>query len=722
MRALRHVVFAISCCVMEGSAAQANPIRKVVTLLQNLQKKVTAEGEREKELYQKFMCYCKNGNGDASLSISSAETKIPSVTSDIESSEQKLTQTKADLKQAQTDRTAAKAAMQEAKALRENEAATYASHKAEQDTNIAAINKAVTALEKGMSGGFLQTKAAQVLRLTIAKQDMLEGDRQDVMAFLSGTQSNGYAPASGQIVGILKELGETMSKNLAEVTVDENEAISTYAGLMKAKKTEVVALTTSIETKTKLVGDLGVQIVQMKDDLSDTEAALAEDRTFLADLETSCSTKTAEWEERSKTRALELVALADTIKVLNDDDALDLFKKTLPGASASASFVQMTTSAATVRARALEAISKAREQANPQDHSGVDLLMVALSSKKSMSTGGFDKVVAMIDKMVALLKQEQSDDDHKKEYCGIQLDQTDDKRKTVKRTIEDTEVSMGTTTEAIATLKDEIKALEAGIKALDKSVGEATEQRKAENIEYKDLMTQNGAAKELLAFAKNRLNKFYNPKLYKPTAKRELSAEDRIAVNMGGEAPPTEAPGGIASTGIAAALVQISLHEQVAAARPPPPDTWDAYASKSQESGGVIAMINLLIKDLDKEMTESETDEKNAQAAYETMMSESSSKRATDSKALSGKVSTLADTEAELMSLKEAKSAAGAEFMAVSRYMASLHSECDFLLQYHDVRKEARDGEIDSLGRATAVLNGADYSMLQTRSKGFLGL
>merc|ERR1712154_610878 len=124
-----------------------------------------------------------------------------------------------------------------------------------------------------------------------------------------------------------------------------------------------------------------------------------------------------------------------------------------------------------------------------------------------------------------------------------------------------------------------------------------------------------------------------NPKLYKPAAKRELSSQDRIVVNMGGDAPPTEAPGGIAGTGIGAALVQISLHEHVVD-QPAPPETWGAYSTKTQETGGVIAMINLLIKDLDKEMTEAETDEKHAQAAYVTLMQESSAKRTADSKSL----------------------------------------------------------------------------------------
>merc|ERR1712156_1126555 len=99
-------------------------------------------------------------------------------------------------------------------------------------------------------------------------------------------------------------------------------------------------------------------IVRMQDDLAETQATLAEDKAFLADLSKSCATKTSEWEARSKTRADELVALADTIKVLNDDDALELFKKTLP--SASASLIQLKTGSSTIRSQAMDAIRSAQ--------------------------------------------------------------------------------------------------------------------------------------------------------------------------------------------------------------------------------------------------------------------------------------------------------------------------------------------------------------------------
>eukprot|EP00444_Apocalathium_aciculiferum_P033393 CAMPEP_0183493264 /NCGR_PEP_ID=MMETSP0370-20130417/183357_1 /TAXON_ID=268820 /ORGANISM="Peridinium aciculiferum, Strain PAER-2" /LENGTH=1097 /DNA_ID=CAMNT_0025686605 /DNA_START=63 /DNA_END=3353 /DNA_ORIENTATION=- len=664
-----------------------NPIRKVVTLLQAMQKKVTAEGEAEKELYEKFMCYCKTGGGDLSSSISGAESKVPAVGSAIEASEDQLTQAKADFKGAQTDRSSAEASMAEAGALREKEASSFASSKAEYDTNIAAITKAVAALEKGASGSFLQTQNAQILRNLAAdgKVDMLDADRQDLVSFLS--QGSEYSPQSGAITGILKQLGDEMSKDLSDVTATEESSVKTYEELMAAKEKEVAALSQTVETKTAQIGELGVSIVQMKEDLSDTQAALLEDNKFLAELEKSCSTKTQEWDERSKTRAEELVALADTIKVLNDDDALDLFKKVLP--SAGSSLVQVSVSTSAQRARALGMIRSIHKSADAQPRPQLDLLALTLSGKRALSAGGFDKVIKMCDDMVAMLKQEQLDDTHKQEYCAAQFDTADDKKKALERAVADEGTAIESAKEGIDTLIQEIAALEAGIKALDKTVAEATEQRKAENTEYKELMASDGAAKELLGFAKNRLNKFYNPKLYKEAPKQELTEEERILANNGGTPPPTEAPGGIAGTGVTA-LVQISAHNQLdqGAAPAPPPSTWAAYTTKSDEGTGVISMIDLLIKDLDKEMTEAETEEKNAQADYQATMSDAADKRAQDSNSLTEKDSSKADLETALQGHGESKKATVSELMATDKYISSLHAECDELMASDGAAKE----------------------------------
>merc|ERR1719316_1011845 len=144
--------------------------------------------------------------------------------------------------------------------------------------------------------------------------------------------------------------------------------------------------------------------------------------------------------------------------------------------------------------------------------------------------------------MISLLKTEQIDDENKKEYCITSLDAMDDKKKGLETAISDAETAIANAEDGIATLKDEIATLEKGIKALDKSVVEATEQRQEEHKEYTELMASDSAAKELIMFAKNRMNKFYNPKLYKPPPKRVLSEEERITLNMGGTMAPTNPP------------------------------------------------------------------------------------------------------------------------------------------------------------------------------------
>jgi len=708
---MRSCVFAVivGLFVTQASAgtAQANPVRKVVNMLQALEKKVVAEGEKETALFNKYMCYCKNSGGDLSKSIGDADTKIPQLGADIKEAEAKLAQLKEDLKQHQVDRSAAKAAVAAATALRNKEAAEYAKEANEANANIAAVTGAITSLEKGMSGGFLQTRAANVLlHLVGQKLDVDEEDRQMLKAFLQGTQSTEYAPSSGQITGILKTMGDEMSKSLAEATAAENAAIQAFDELTAAKTKEINALTAALEAKMTRSGNLAVEIVQMKNDLGDTEAALLQDQAFLKDMEANCKTKADEWAVIVQTRSQELLALADTIKVLNDDDALELFKKTLPGASAA--LVQVKVSSVTARARALASIRSAH---SPQ----LDFIALAIQGKKI----GFAKVITMIDQMVATLKTEQLDDDHKKEYCAKQFDMADDKKKQLERSIADLETAIDEMKDGIATSKSEIAALSKSISALDASVTEATQQRQEEHEDFSNLIASDSAAKELLNFAKNRLNKFYNPKLYKAPPARVLSDEDRATLAAGGTLAPEAAAGGIAGTGVTV-LSQIKQHDQNAAAPPPPPAAPGAYQKKSGESGGVIAMIDLLVKDLDKEMTVGKTEEKDSQADYETMMKDSAAKRADDSKTLADKQGTLADLQASLEASTENKASTTKELGATSQYIASLHAECDWLLKYFDVRAEARASEIDALGKAKAVLSGADFSLVQTGSKKFL--
>jgi hypothetical protein len=675
--------------------ASANPIRRVVNMLQKMQTTITQEGKKEESLYNKFACYCTTGKGDLADSIKAAEVKIPEVSSAIEGSEGSKAGLDGELTQHKADRAAAEASVKEANALREKQAAAFAASSALHTSNIGAIGKAVAALEKGMAGSFLQTTTAKAVQTVIEAQvNMAEEDRQAVMSFLSGGTHARYTPQSGQITGILKQLGDSMTASLADETADENTAIADHAGLVAAKSKEIAAHTKAIEEKSIRVGETAVRIVEMKKDLADTQEALANDKTFLDQLEKGCDTKGGEWEERQNLRSQELLALAETIKFINNDDALELFKKAVP--SGGASFMQLGESETRMRAQALKVLRAARGAATGP---GLDFITLALQGK----VGGFEKVTKMIDEMVDNLHKEQQGDDSKKEYCETSFDEADDKKKALSNTISDESAAIANAEETIATLSSEIKALTAGIAELDKSVADATDQRKQEHADFTEMMALDTQAKKLLGAAKNRLNQFYNPKLY-IAPKRDISEKERVYETVVPVVP---------------AFVQVASRTDDAVAPPPAPEV--AFGgSKSQESNSVVAMIDLIVGDLDKEMTEGQTSETDAQKDYEATMADAKAKRASDSNAVAEKEGTKANLEAEAQAHNDEKDAATKELAAHSEYIAGLHAECDWLVEHHQVRKDARTSEVESLKNAKAVLAGADYSFVQVSRHAYL--
>merc|ERR1719221_2599863 len=222
----------------------------------------------------------------------------------------------------------------------------------------------------------------------------------------------------------------------------------------------------------------------MKEDLDDTQKALAADKKFLADLEKNCDTKTAEWEERSATRSQELLALADTIKILNDDDALELFKKTLP----TPSLLQTTESSKQMKKNALAALKSSKGD------SRLNLIALALRGQSK----GFEKIVKLIDDMVVLLGKEQVADNEKKAWCEAELDKAEDKLKGLNIKISDLEKALDDANSQIATLTEEIAALTKGIIELDAQVAEATQMRKEEHAENAETVANDSAAKQLL--------------------------------------------------------------------------------------------------------------------------------------------------------------------------------------------------------------------------------
>merc|ERR1719247_3275506 len=155
-----HVLAVILLCAIGNAGAagveaqessRANPIRKVVNMLQSMQKKVAAEGAKKEKMFDAYMCYCNNADGTLGKSISDAETKIPQLESAIKEGAALKKQLEAELKDAQVARVDAKDTIAKATAIRDKEEKAYAALKSDAESNIGALSKAIPAIEKGMS-------------------------------------------------------------------------------------------------------------------------------------------------------------------------------------------------------------------------------------------------------------------------------------------------------------------------------------------------------------------------------------------------------------------------------------------------------------------------------------------------------------------------------------------------------------------------------------------
>merc|ERR1719389_1028637 len=260
-----------------------------------------------------------------------------------------------------------------------------------------------------------------------------------------------------------------------------------------------------------------------------------------------------------------------------------------------------------------------------------------------------------------------------------------------KTKLSETDAKLSELTDTIGTLMEEISALGASIAALDKSVADATEQRKEEHAAYVEQMQMNEAAMGLVEKAKNRMQKFYNPTLYKAPPKKEMSMEEKIMQ--------------------AGSFTQVHKNFlDLDVAPPPAPEMPSGPVKKNEKSAGVIGLMDSIIKDLGDDMKDMEYEEKTAQKDYAELMADSQETRAGDTKALTGKTTTKAETEAALMTAKETRSATATDLKQVQTVIADLHAACDFIMQNFDLRKEARTNEIEGLKNAKAVLSGASFS------------
>merc|ERR1719163_1165805 len=267
------------------------------------------------------------------------------------------------------DREAAKGDLSTATSIREKEHAEFVESTGDAKANVDALTGAIAALEKGMGKSFIQQNkksVARVVKVVKAATGVDEYEKSEILGLLQGKQNpfGDYSAASGEIVGMLKAMKDEMDKDLNGAVGDEETAAAGFEELAAAKKSEIAAASEAIESKTVRSGDLAVSVTTTADDIEDTTAEMKETEAFVANLASQCAMKKKEWADRCAMRAEEIAAVSQAIKILNDDDALDLFKKTLSLSQSSLRFLQTSASQARAR-RGCEQGREARPPARP---------------------------------------------------------------------------------------------------------------------------------------------------------------------------------------------------------------------------------------------------------------------------------------------------------------------------------------------------------------------
>merc|ERR1719421_1690894 len=438
---------------------------------------------------------------------------------------------------------------------------------------------------------------------------------------------------------------ETFETNLSNSQKEEMEAQKAYEDLKAAKETEIKAGTELKDTKTQELADTDAKLAQDKQDLEDTRNSLSADQKFLMNLKETCQNADAEYEERVKSRQEEIKACGEALAILTSDEAHDTFSSTF-------SFVQARTQSKSQKAARDSAsallFKAAKANGNPR--------LSALASRVRLDA--FTKVKAAIDEMIEALLKEKADEIKHKDFRTDALNTNEREQELKQRDIEELEAKIADLTATIDELTKSIATLQSEIAEMQTQLKRAGEDREKENADFQTTVADQRATQALLTKALDVLKGVY--------AKKEF--------------------------------FQLRAHQEPAG--PPPPPGFKKY-EKSSGAGGVMGMIEQIIRDakqLEAEAIQAETD---SQKAYESFVKDSNKSIEEKNRDITNKTEEKATAEGDKTAADEAQQ--------LSNENADLHKSCDFVLKNFDIRQEARDQEVEALRQAKAILSGAKF-------------
>lgn len=480
-----------------------------------------------------------------------------------------------------------------------------------------------------------------------------------------------YKARSFKIQDILKDMAKTFKDSLKDAETKEKNAQMEYDKLKKAKekqKSEAEEALAKMEDET---GSRQMSKEEAKTELKSLQSQVKEDEGFIKQTKKSLADKKKEWKARKELRTAETAAFSKAIEILNNDDARDLRKRSFE----SQGYMLLQEEGTTVAS--LHKIGLAASVLREASLSGTDMRLAAIAGRVSiMSNGHFDKVIKSIDKMVKTLKAEEATDLDNKEDC--EQTRADDTRKAIlfSRAMDDA-------TDTITRLQSEIEEIKSDVSDKKKSIAKAeeelkgaTRQREDENTEFKSNLADDKDMASVLAKAKAVLEDFYKENDLVLLQRQPEVAEELKA----GEAPP------------------------------PPPSTWDKpYGGKTQVSMGVVAVLEIIEEDVQKDITTATDSEKKAKVKYDAFKKETEKMIKELKSSVSELLEAKGDKEDDIAAQKKQRNEKKKGLAGTMKAIDDANPGCEYLTIAYPKKVKNRQIEIDGLRKAKGILLGAKF-------------
>jgi len=646
------------------------PVMKVVRLLKDMETELINDLEDDKKVHEMLDCWCKTNRQEKTAAIELGEAKQSQLEAFLGEAAAKMAEikTKRDATLDEVDKDIA--ALNEAKALRMKENKAFHDEEMYLQQTIDAAQQAVIVLSKHHPELAQVRAVAHKLRSVnvLSFKKLSKAQVEALRAFLDEPQSTGssflgipgmrsYAPQSGQIFGILKQMIADFKDDLSGAEEREADAVKEFEELKAAKEKEIKTGKELVIQLDEEFAEFGEKKAQAFKDLEDTKAQLELDRTFLKNLEEKCAQSDEEFEKRVKDRNIEIEAVQDTIKIVNSDEAFDNFSKTVN------TFVQLSGGAATQEQQVLlRRVSTMLAEVGTRIQSPRLSLMATAAQLDA-----FTQVKAEIDKMVTELAKQQQDEIDHRDWCIKEM--ADNKRETAAAydKKEGLETKIADLTKSIETMTSEIDASTKAIAETQESMKRASEIREGEDADYQQTMQDQRLTQMILKKALARMKEVY------------LLQRKPGAPHIQTSGTHTDPGNG--------------------------PARFDKY-EKNAGGARIVSMLEEIIADSVKAEDDAMAAEEDAQTAYEQMMKQSNDMIIAASKKINDLKEARATATGDLTMAKEDFKQTIVDLGDLNDTMSGLVKACKYILDNFDARQAARAAEIDALKEAKAILSG----------------